>query len=100
MNHYKTMSKKLHGKTKEAPPPQSQDELWATFDLGCAAAIIGAGYKLDSLDKENPRKVQFLFEKSDGLLKVVDNYWSDRLIVKARTFFDTIKMLKNRIYSE
>lgn len=94
------MTKKLHRKTKEAPLSQAQDELWATFDLGCVAAIIGAGYKLVSLDKENPRKVQFIFRRSDGLIKVVDNYWADRLIVKARTFFDTIKMLKNRIYSE
>ena len=73
---------------------------WVTFDLGCASAVVGAGYKLLSLCKDNPRKVQFIFNRSEGLLKVVDNYWADRLIVKARTYFDTIKMLKNRIYSE
>ena len=71
-----------------------------TFDLGCAAALISAGFELISLEKTNPRKVQFILCREVGIEKVVDNYWADRLEVKARAFFDNIKMLKNRIYSE
>jgi len=71
-----------------------------TFDLGCSAALISAGFELVSLDKTNPRKVQFIFHREIGIEKVVDDYWADRLEVKARTFFDNVKMLKNRIYSE
>ena len=71
-----------------------------TFDLGCSAALISAGFELVSLDKTNPRKVQFVFRKEIGIEKIVDSYWADRLEVKARTFFDNVKMLKNRIHSE
>jgi len=70
-----------------------------TFDLGCSAALISVGFELISLDKTNPKKVQFIFRRKVGIEKVVDNYWADRLEVKARTFFDNVKMLKNRLYS-
>jgi hypothetical protein len=76
------------------------DAYWATFDLGCSSALISAGFELVSLDKANPRKVQFIFRREVGIEKVVDDYWADRLEVKARAFFDNVKMLKNRIYSE
>jgi len=71
-----------------------------TFDLGCSATLISAGFELVSLDKANPRKVQFIFCREVGIEKVVNDYWANRLEVKARAFFDNVKMLKNRIYSE
>ncbi len=76
------------------------DKIFATYDLGCSSALISAGFELVSLDKTNPRKVQYIFRQEVGIEKVVDEYWADRLEVKARTFFDNTKMLKNRIYSE
>ncbi|OGE76154.1 MAG: hypothetical protein A3C85_01665 [Candidatus Doudnabacteria bacterium RIFCSPHIGHO2_02_FULL_48_21] len=71
-----------------------------TFDLGAAASLVSAGFELVSLDKTNRKKVQFIFRREIGIEKVVDDYWSDRLEVKARSFFDNLKMLKNRLYSE
>jgi len=71
-----------------------------TYDLGCSAALVSSGFELVSLDKSNPKKVQFIFKREIGIEKVVDNYWADRMEVKARAFFDNIKMLKNRIWSE
>ena len=70
-----------------------------TFDLGCASALVSGGFELVSLDKENPRKVQFIFKRKVGMDEVVNDYFSDKLKVRARTLFDNIKMLKNRIYS-
>lgn len=87
------MTKKLKNDLKE-------NEIFATFDLGCASATVAAGFSLISLNKTNIRKVQFVFRREVGIEKVVDDYWADRLEIKARTFFDTTKMLKNRIYSE
>ena len=82
------------------PSYDDPDIYWATFDLGCSSALISAGFELVSLDKSNPRKVQFVFRREVGIEKMVDSYWADRLEVKARTYFDNVKMLKNRIYSE
>lgn len=98
------MTKKLQKSQSEElqyiPTYDDPDIYWATFDLGCSAALINAGFELVSLDKANPRKVQFIFRREVGIEKVVDSYWADHLEVRARAFFDNVKMLKNRIYSE
>jgi hypothetical protein len=44
--------------------------------------------------------VQFAFLREAGIERILDGYWADRLEVKARSFFDNLKMLKNRLYSE
>jgi hypothetical protein len=78
---------------------QKNDAL-CTFDLGAAASLTTAGFEIVSLDKTDPRKVQFVFRRETGIEKIVDDYWTDRLEVKARAFFNNIRMLKSRIYSE
>ncbi len=84
---------------KYIPLDDSAQHLY-TFDLGAAASLVTADFELVSLDKANPRKVQFIFRREIGIEKIVDDYWADRLEVRARAFFDNVKMLKNRIYSE
>ena len=77
-----------------------REHFFYTFDLGLSAALVSVGFSLVSLDRENLRKVQFVFRRGDGMDAVIDAYWADRLEVKARTYFDATKMLKNRLYSE
>ena len=81
-------------------PSDEQVDFFLTYDLGCSAALVSAGFSLVSLDRENLKKVQFIFRRSDGIDEFVDAYWADRLEVKARGYFDALKMLKNRLYSE
>lgn len=68
-------------------------------DLGCAAALICVGFELVSTDKQNPRKVLFIFRKKVGTDEIINNYFLSRLKVDARNFFDTTKMLKTLIYN-
>jgi hypothetical protein len=77
----------------------NQIDNFSTFDLGCSAALISVGFELLSLDKQNPRKVLFIFSKKVGIDQAVNDYFSGKLKVSARTLFDITKMLKNRIYS-
>ena len=93
-------------KPKQSPeepryvPLDDPSYVWTTYDLNCSAALLCAGFELLSVDKgADARKSLFVFRKQDGLDEVVDLYWSDRLEVKARKFADTIKALKNRLYS-
>ncbi|MFA4942070.1 MAG: DUF5659 domain-containing protein [Patescibacteria group bacterium] len=81
-------------------PLDDNDGYFYTYDLGCSSALITAGFELVSLDKVNPKKVQFIFSRTTGIEKAVNDYWADHLEVKARALFDNVKMLKNRIYSE
>jgi hypothetical protein len=78
----------------------SEQSQYYTHDLGCAAALVSAGFALVALDKENPRKVGFIFRAKAGINGAVDGYFSDKLKVNARTFFDNLRMLKNRIYGQ
>ncbi|MSU44959.1 hypothetical protein EXS45_02155 [Candidatus Nomurabacteria bacterium] len=96
----KKLTKNNVEELKYIPIYDDPDTYWATFDLGCSAALISAGFELASLEKSNPGKVHFIFLKSNNIEKVVADYWADRLEVKARTFFDNTKMIKNRLYSE
>lgn len=75
------------------------ESTWETYDLGCSAALVSTGFELVGLDKENPRKAQFIFRWKNDIQRAADNYWADRFEVNARTLFDNIKMLKNRLYS-
>ena len=73
---------------------------FTTYDLGLAAAIVAAGISLDHLDGTNQRKVQFVFRRSTGLDAVVENYWGNTCQIDAQTYFNALKSLKNRIYSQ
>ena len=74
--------------------------MFTTYDLGVSTALLCAGFELLAVDKENPRKALFIFKKTDDIESVSGQYFSDRLEVKARSFFDHLKALKNQLYSE
>ncbi len=95
------MTKKLQKNRSEELQfiPLEGNEVFATYDLGCAAALITADFELLTLDRENPRKVRFIFRREVGVEKVADDFWSDRLEQKSRSYWDNIKTLKNRLYS-
>jgi hypothetical protein len=73
---------------------------FTTYDIGVSTAFLCAGFKLISVDKENPRKALFIFEKEDGIESAADDYFSNRLEVKARSYFDHLKAIKNMLYSK
>ena len=73
---------------------------FGTFDIGLSAALVVAGYTLAALDRQDPRKTQFMFERESGLEREIEAYWSKQLKVSALAYFDALKMLKNRLYSE
>ena len=76
------------------------EQVYATYDLGASSALITAGFYLVSVDKTNLRKAQFIFRKETGIEKVIEDFWADRLDVRGRTFFDNVRHLKNRLYSD
>ena len=73
-------------------------KVFKTYDLGLAASLVSLGFQLTDLEKSNPRKVLFIFQIEEGINEAIGDYWSDNLQINARSHFDNIKMLKNRIY--
>ena len=82
-------------------PLDDPSVIFTTYDLGVSTALLCAGFELVKIDKgANQRKSLFVFKKDDGIEDVADRYFSDRLEVKARSYFDHLKALKNKLYSE
>jgi hypothetical protein len=69
-------------------------------DLGLAAALVSCGFEMRETTRGATGRTYFIFAQTDELGHAVNDYWADTLDVKARKFFDDIKMLKSRIYSE
>ncbi len=94
------MRKTNKNESHEVVPLNDPAYVWTTYDLGGSAALLCAGFELLSLNKENPRKALFVFKRTDGIDECANRYFMDQLEVRARSFFDNIKALKNKLYSE
>lgn len=73
------------------------DDDYETSDLALAAALIEQGYNLSHVDTSNPRAA-FIFVSSPELDISVARYWQEKLTVNPKSYFDTIRHLKSRIY--
>ena len=75
-------------------------EKYTTSDLGVSTALVSLGYHLVALDKSSPNRAVFIFQNSADIISTVEEYWNGSLSVKAKSFFETQKWLKSRIYNE
>ncbi|MCE9643077.1 MAG: DUF5659 domain-containing protein [Candidatus Andersenbacteria bacterium] len=72
---------------------------FSTYDLGLAAALITHGFELAEMDRANPKRVLFTFQRSHSELeKTINEYLTDQLRLPARRFFDDVRALKNRLH--
>ena len=69
-------------------------------DLGLAAALVSSGHEVLNIYRDIDGPTYFVFTQSHQLEVNTGAYWADTLRVNARRYFDNIKMLKSRIYSE
>jgi len=69
-----------------------------TTDIGLAAAITAADFKISRIESDGV-KGTFYFDKTDELLKAVNEYWDGSLFVNARKMFENIKIIKGRVRS-
>jgi len=75
------------------------DQYFETTDLGLSTTIVTLGFRLHSLDRSNPSRVKFVFRREDELEDIVRAYWQKELSVEPLSYFNNIKLMKNRIYS-
>ncbi len=94
------MTQKIRGTSEDFQYISIDDPslVFTTYDLGVSSALMCVGFELLSLDKENPRKALFVFRKDDGIEDSANLYLTNKLNVRARSYFDMIKALKNRLY--
>jgi hypothetical protein len=93
---------KIKSSSSETPRKKDYEpsEVYSTYDLGVSSALLCIGFGLLFVKKDNPKKALFIFKRKAGIEEVSNDYFADKLEVKARSFFDAIKALKNKLYSE
>lgn len=79
---------------------EDSTDVFTNYDIGVSTALLCAGFELLSVEKSNPKKALFIFRKKTGIEETANKYFADRLEVKARSFFDHLKAMKNKLYSE
>lgn len=72
---------------------------YRSYDLGLASALVQVGFALSGLDRNNGKRVEFIFDKTPELEGAVTRFWSGELLVDAQGYFEAIRSIKNRIYS-
>ncbi len=78
----------------------SNGDFFTTFDLGLTCALFCLEHELTAVDKDgNPNKAQFVFRRTKTIDQDIEAYWNDRLKLNARSYFDSIRAIKNRLYS-
>jgi len=80
--------------SKESPV----QHFYKTSDLGLATTL-SIRFPVRAIDRNNPRKVLFIFDFTDELKDFVDKFWRNEVVVEPQTFINQLKNIKTRIYS-
>ena len=72
---------------------------YSTSDLALAAAV-SLWYPIDAIDRQNPHKATFLFKRDEKFDELLEVYWKRELKVEPQTYFNQLKAIKARLYSE
>jgi hypothetical protein len=75
-------------------------ELLDTQDMGLAVGLVSKGYELLELEsKSYSKRVTFRFQQETSIDQAAQDYWSGRMQVDAKTYWNEMKNLKTRLYS-
>lgn len=76
------------------------EEAYGICDLGCATALLTAGFNLVKIKKNSFGKADFIFIWSEELGQTYKDYFSDNLSQNPRRYFENMRGLKSRLYNE
>ena len=74
-------------------------DYYRTSDLGLASTIA-LFYPIETINKQNPRKAEFVFRKEKSLDALVEQYWRGLLQVEPQAYFQQLRLVKARLYGE
>ena len=77
----------------------NNDKNYQTSDL-CLASAISLFQPIEKIDKTNPKRVIFIFQKTNEVESIIEDYWNKELKVEPQSYFQQLKIIKSRIYSE
>lgn len=76
------------------------NDYFRSSDLALVVAL-SLFFPIEAIEKDTSRKAYFLFRKgADSFEEILKQYWSRELRVEPQSFFNQLKVIKARIYSE
>lgn len=70
-----------------------------TKDLAEASLLLVKNQKLVRLDRQG-RIVYFVFDDKNNCEKLSNDFWFGECLVNAKSYYEAIQTLKNRIFSK
>ena len=76
-----------------------KDYYYQTSDIALATTI-SLSFPLVRITPQSNSKSIFVFERSKELEKLIEDYWSGILKIEPKAYFNQLKTIKTRLYSE
>lgn len=80
--------------------PTNEHSDFGTSDIFLAAALRSSGEKLEAVDRSNPGRAIFYFNRAPGLDSLTQSYWAHEMRVDPQLYSACLKELKARLYAE
>ncbi len=68
-------------------------------DICLIATLCCNGCVVEDIDKTIPSKVAFKIKEDKKLGQLIQDYWTNQLLIEPKAFFGCLKELKTRIYN-
>lgn len=75
----------------------TKNDYFETAELSLASTLICLGFKLDYVEKKDPKSL-FVFRREEQLDLAIQGFWAGELRVEPKAFFNCIKEVKSRLY--
>jgi len=74
-------------------------DYFSSSDLALVCTI-SLWYPIDAIDRQNPRKACFRFKRDKKFDELIKAYWERALKIEPQEYFNQLKAIKARLYSE
>lgn len=78
----------------------NENDLFASTDMCLCGVLLYSGFRLESIDKHDPAKAVFYWEREKGLDETIQAFWAGETRTEPKRFFNCIKEIKSRLYAQ
>ncbi|HUD09879.1 MAG TPA: DUF5659 domain-containing protein [Patescibacteria group bacterium] len=79
---------------------ENQINNFSTSDIKIASYLLSKGISLIGVERPQVKKVIFVFENSNRITHLIQDYLSDKASVNPRVLFESFSNLKSVIFKE
>lgn len=73
-------------------------EFYSTSDLSLATTL-SLWCPIEDIDRSNPRKALFIFQNTEELKKLVNEYYRNEIKISPQVYFNQLRVVKARLYA-